>query len=195
MSDTEMVRPSVPKTSRTGSANETVAEIRPTDSTAVPNEDPYRTRGANVLAPVIDIDRFYDAVPGTNSQLIRALSLLREVLGFLDQAKKSGDPMESDELVQRAQLVLPRLFECRGIGDGFGLIINSLYIAFANLRGKPLNAEQLDVIWRVLRELRSRPALSFEQGLTRVEDLEGAGLEVDPPELARELENSEAKND
>jgi hypothetical protein len=93
--------------------------------------------------------------------------------------------------VQRMQLALPNLFACRTIGDGFAIIINSLHFAFANLRGTPLSSDQLNVVWRILRELRARPVMSLDQGIQRVEELEKCGLQVDPPDVGNLLEGTE----
>jgi len=150
------------------------------------------THGATAIAPVIEIDRLYEAPPGTSSQIVRALELLKQAIDFLAEAQKSNTPMEADRFVQRAQLTLPKLFAYRSIGDGFGVIINSLHFAFTNLRGTPLTPDQLNAVWRVLRELRARPVLPLEQGIQRVEELEECGLEVDPPDLGDLLEDAES---
>jgi len=144
------------------------------------------TRGATLR--VIEIDRLYDAPAGAPSQIVRALELLKQACDNLAEAQKSDNPMEADRFVQRVQLALPKLFAYRSVGDGFGVIINSLHFAFTNLHGTPLSTEQLNVVSRVLRELRARPALSLEQGIQRVEELEERGLEVDPPDLGDLLE-------
>ena len=69
-------------------------------------------------------------------------------------------------------------------------------MAFINLHGKPMNQAQIEVGWRLVRELQTRPALSLDQGVQLVEELEEHGLEVDPPEIADLLEDSEsAEND
>jgi hypothetical protein len=144
----------------------------------------FETQGALALAPVIDIERLYEAPAGTSSQMVRALELLKQMIDLLAEANKSADPIETDTLTQRAQLGLPKLFSCRSIGDGFGVVVNSLHFAFKNLRGMPLTSEQLSVMWRVLRELRARPVLSLEEGIQCVEELEEQGLEVDPSDIS-----------
>jgi hypothetical protein len=163
------------------------------ESTSSPvREISFETVGATALAPVIDIGRLWEAPPGTTSQMVRALELLKQAIDFLAEARKSDNPMDSDRFVQRAQLMLPKLFTCRSIGDGFGVIVNSLHFAFVNSQGTPLTADQLNVVWRVLRELRTRPVMSLEQGIQYAEDIENSGLVVDPPELGSLLEGSES---
>jgi hypothetical protein len=152
----------------------------------------YETSGTNALAKTIEIDIFYDAPPGTVSQMLTALDLLKQTIELLAQAQRSEDAMEADRFAQRAQLLLPKLFACRAIGDGFGVVINSLYIAFANLDGSPMNREQLKVTWRILRELRSIPAMSVDHGIRLVDEMEAAGLEVDAAEIGALLEGFES---
>jgi hypothetical protein len=193
MSDTDISSPKPRLIGTTRSSNETAAPAgKRSESTLSPIPAiAIRTRGANALAPAIDIDRLYDSIPGTSSQMVRALELLKQASDDLARALQSENPMESDRHVQRAQLMLPKLFALRSIGDGFGLVINSLYFAFTNLHGTPLAPNQLNVVWRVIRELRARPVLSLEQGIQRVEDLEESGLTVDPPDLGNLLEELE----
>ncbi len=183
MSDTGIAKPQGHADDRPRLSDETGATvIDRTESTLPARRNAFETQGATARAP-IDIDRLYDAESGTSSQIVRALELLREVSNNLSEAQKCDNILEADSFVQRVQLALPKLFTYRSIGDGFGIIINSLCFAFINLRGTPLNFDQRGAVWRVLRELRARPAMSLEQGIQRVEQLEEQGLEVDPPEL------------
>jgi hypothetical protein len=155
---------------------------------------PFLTRGATALAPAIDIDRLWEAAPGTSSQVVTALELLKQAIDILGQAMRSADAMEADRFVQRAQPTLPKLFALRAIGEGFGVVINSVYFAFINLKGTPMRPEQIKAIWLVLRELRNMPAMSLDQGIHRAEELEASGLEVDPSELGELLENYESRD-
>jgi hypothetical protein len=169
--------------------------VRPESTLVSTSGTGLRTRGTTALAQVIDIDRLYDAVPGTSSLMVSALELLKEASNNLSAAQKSDLAMEADRFAQRVQMALPKLFACRAIGDGFGVIINSIHFAFANLHGTPLTPSQLNVVWRVLRELRARPAMGVEEGIRQVEELEAQGLEVDPPDLADLLEKPELEED
>jgi hypothetical protein len=195
MSDTSISSPKVV------SSKQTILFHRDTEAPAVdrtaattPSETliDFETRGSSALAPVIEIDRLYEAAPGTSSNMVRALELLRQASDDLNAAQKADDAMEADRLVQRAQLLLPKLFALRSVGDGFGVIVNSLHFAFANRRGIPLTADQLNVVWRALKELRVRPAMSLEQGIQRVEELEEKGLDVDPADLGDLIGDLEA---
>lgn len=63
-------------------------------------------------------------------------------------------------------------------------MINSLHFAFINLHGRPLNIAQVMAVWRAMKELRSKPFLSFDQAIVSVGDLESVQFEVDPPILS-----------
>jgi hypothetical protein len=174
------------------------------DETATPTAGPDKstqssgltrlaqTRGTNALVVSMDIARLYDAPVGDSSNIVRAIELLKEVAEHFSDARKANDLIDTDRSLQRAQKALPKLFALRSIGDGFGVIVNSLYVAFTNLHGKAMNKAQIEVAWRVVRDLRNRLALSLEQGIQLVEELEESGLEVDPPELAGLLDDSES---
>jgi len=193
MSDTQTIVPKIHADKLSQHLDETVGlGIKPDESTFSPiGGTSFKTRGATALAPIIEIDRLYEAAPGSASQIVTALELLKQACDNLAEARRYDSPIESDRLVQRVQLSLPKLFTCRSIGDGFGVIVNSLHFAFANLGGTPLTSEQLNVVWRVLRELRVRPALTLEQGIQRVEELEQCGLDVDPSDLEELIEDFE----
>jgi len=150
-----------------------------------------KTRGAGV-AP-IEIDQLYPATEGAHPELLKALGLLADAIALLDQARVAAlnNALDADRLVQRVQVLLPTLFTCRRLGDGYGLVINSLHFAFINLRGKPLSKEQINAVWRVLKELRNRPFLTFEQALNCVSEFEEVRLEVDPTVLSELVCNEE----
>lgn len=174
-----------------------------TDETGIPSrsqDKPTRplgtsraveTQGANALVMRIDTARLYDAPIGDTSNIVRALELLKELSDHFSAARKAEDSIDADRFLQHAQALLPRLFSLRSIGGGFGLIVNSLYIAFTNLHGIPMTPKQIDAGWRLVRELKTYPAISLERGIDLVEELEESGLEVDPPELAALLEDTE----
>lgn len=153
---------------------------------------PLITQGATALAPVIDIDRLYETAAGSTSQIVSALELLKQASDVLETARRSESPLDADGWVQRVQLLLPRMFSYRGVGDGYAVIINSLHFALANQNGTPLTADQLNAVWRTVRELRTKPAMNLEQGIQRVEELETSGLRVDPPDVGALIEENES---
>jgi len=135
---------------------------------------------------VIEIDKLYPAVEGVQTDLINALGLLAEAITFLESARsaRKNDPVSADRYVQRFQRLLPALFKCRKIGDGYGAVINSLHFASINQRGKPLGFDQITTVWRILKELRNRPFVSFTEALNYIGEFEATHLQVDPPILS-----------
>jgi len=150
-------------------------------------------RGSLAFVP-IEIDKLYPADKNSASDLIAALGLLADAIGLLEKARVAAREKEmvtADRHIQRFQMLLPGLFAHRKIGDGYGVIINSLHFAFVNQHGKPLNFEQLTTVWRVVRELRSAPFVAFDQALKSVGELEDCQLQVDPPILSALIEEPE----
>lgn len=137
--------------------------------------------------PPIDIDALYPAAEGPKPEVVEALSLLATATGLLENARAEMQAKESiaaDDYVQHLQVMLPDLFRYRTIGDGYGLVINSIHFGLANQAGKPLSLDQTNSVWRVLKQLRVRPFLSFDQALEYVSELEDSGLRVDPTTLS-----------
>jgi hypothetical protein len=154
----------------------------------------FGTGGASAPCAVIEIDKLYSTTEGVGSDVVAALSLLAdsiEVLGEARIADQKKDVVTADRYVQRFQANLPGLFALRKIGDGYGVIVNSLHFAFISQRGKPLSFEQLTTVWRVVRELRNAPFVLFERALDYVEELEKCGLKVDPPIISELLKGTE----
>ena len=147
-------------------------------------------RGTGALAP-IEIDKLYQAEGHSVSNVSAVLGLLAEAIALLDQARASlsnQNVIDADRYVQRFQVLLPDLFKKRNIGDGYALVINSLHFAFVNQHGRPLEFEQLTTVWRIMKELRNAPFLSFQLALSYVSELENCQLQVDPPVLADLIE-------
>jgi hypothetical protein len=167
------------------------AATQATDSTVgLGSGTVLETHGATLK--VIRIDSLWHAPSENPSQVIRALDLLKQASDILGKARAAESIIDADQFIQAFQMLLPKLFTYRAVGDGFGLIVNSLHYAFVNLHGKPLTKEQVTTIWRTIRELRVKPAMSPEQGLERVGEFEELGLEIDPPGIGDLCEGLES---
>jgi len=199
MSDTNTSTPNIPAKNVLWLSGEmqteTPAVQRPEATPVSTSSFTTQSRGNLALRPTIGIDRLYEAPRGTTSNMVRALELLKSASDNLAAALRYDNPMEADRFVQHVQLDLPKLFACRSIGDGFGAMINALYYAFHNQRGKPLARNQINLVWRALRELRSRPVMSLEQAIEYVDEFEAQGLQVDPEGIANILANTDAAED
>jgi hypothetical protein len=158
-----------------------------TNAAAAPPVASLKIRETSPSRAPIPIDVLYPAGPGKKSDIVRAITELASIIEIIGEARRLAptDPERSDRLSIEAQMILPALFSCRkGIGDGYANVINSLHFGFANQRGTPLDSGQLTVVWRVLKELRNKPFVTFDQSFDYVSELEEAGLKVDPPKVA-----------
>jgi hypothetical protein len=145
---------------------------------------------------VIEIDKLYPSEANSKTKVIAALGLLADAISFLEQARVSArekNLIEADRYIQRFETLLVPLFDQRKIGDGFALTINSIHFAMINQHGEPLTLEQLTTIWRVLKELRNAPFVSFDQSLSWADEFEHAHLKVDPPAVANFIEDFESE--
>ena len=157
-------------------------------------KESHPSEGSLALAPVIEIDKLYPSTKGSRSQLLRALEMLADAIDLLSKARTAAqrnNSIEADRFIQRFEATLPALFRCRRVGDGYGVIVNALHFAAINQHGEPLKLDQITTVWRILKELRNRPFVEFEQALDYVEELENCGLQVDPPILSELLEPPE----
>lgn len=154
-------------------------------------------RSAAAAAPaLIEIDKLYPADKDSRSQLIAALGLLADAISLLEKARISlahHQIMDADRYAQKFETLLMPLFAQRKIGDGYASAINSLHFALINQHGVPLTFEQLTTVWRILKELRDAPFISFERSLKWVEEFEECHLKVDPPVLANFIEDFEGE--
>jgi len=126
---------------------------------------------------------------------LTALRLLKIAVGRTERALKAlidGDAIASDSEVQKVQVLLPELFCCRSLGDGFGTIINAAMSAFESLRGEQLDLVQLRALNRVFSVLKDKPFLSADEADQQIEQLEAAHLNIHPPELLDFLSGAES---
>ena len=127
-------------------------------------------------------EKFENVSPELNSA-VRLLSLCLEHIGQALEADRRNDPIEADDATQRLQGLLPELFCCRSLGDGFGIIVNGLMCGFQNLGGIPLRREQMEKVRQVLIKLHSEPFLRAEDAVKTITALDESGLVLEPAEF------------
>lgn len=177
---------------------ETGIALRDATQLAVPFIKPRRGSASATTPSAIPIDVLYPATKESAPDVVTALDLLAKAIKLLEdarQANKKTDMVLADRYVQRFQSSLSSLFERRSIGDGYGVIINSLHFALVNQHGQPLSYDQLTASWRILKELRNGPFIQFEEALDRVAELEASGLQVDPVAISDFLNDDEEENE
>jgi len=177
----------------------TVSPIRPGmfsdgDQTGKPA---YKDVGEILLANVsshqeqasgehIPIEDLYPLREEFNPALSSAIKLLAESLVYINEALEmliQDDLISSDDATQRFQALLPELFCCRDIGDGFGSIINSIYHALKNMAGNPLSENQLRAIMEIIKRISTEPFIEYGEAVEEIIMLETLGFDVDPPHL------------
>lgn len=134
----------------------------------------------------IDIDQLYPEQGATSPVLATALSLLTSAIDSLAKSTIAigrGELIESDEEAMRCQAVLPELFCCRELGDGFASVVNAVKLAFRNSGGTLFSKSQLEAMQIALGRIRAEPYLNFEIAVEIIAYLEDANLVVDPPGL------------
>jgi len=121
---------------------------------------------------------------GTSPHIATTFSLLDEVVEKLDEAieaTENGDTIGSDNSILHIQSILPELFCCRSIGEGFAAIINAVYHGINNHGPNTLFSEpQLVTLRVVMNKLSEQPFMQFDEGLDLIMKLEDNGFEVEP---------------
>ena len=130
------------------------------------------------------VDDLFSQLRG--STLSSALHLLNEALAHSQRAFGAidSDPVSADDEMQQLQAILPELFCCRSIGDGFGALVNSIQYALVNREGFPLTKSQISLLLGAIRKLREAPFISFGDAVNLAMTFEDAELVIDPPALS-----------
>lgn len=132
----------------------------------------------------IPTERLYPAGDTLRNSVSQALEMLRTALAYVDESIAANDQdnsFRSDDAITRLKVLLPELFCCREIGDGFGAVVNALYNALKTWNKYPLSNDQLALIRSLLFKLKSFPAIGFDSAIELVEQLQTAGFSVEPP--------------
>ena len=115
--------------------------------------------------------------------LSTALELLAEAIAKINEAiehQRSSARIQADDAMQQVQVLLPELFFCRSLGDGFGTIVNSLFHGLHNLDGKPLTEPQILATRTALMAIRNEPFIGFDDAIKHVASLKLLSLKIMP---------------
>jgi len=132
----------------------------------------------------METDDLYPERAAVSRELDTALRLLKEATTSAEEAVRAFEQHEevkADDAFQRLQMLLPELFCCRKLSDGFAAVVNAVMCAFENLEGLPPTAKQATGILDAIRSIRMTPFTGAEQAAAIVERLEEADLAVEPP--------------
>jgi hypothetical protein len=169
-------------------------DLRTTAANHVPTENDI-TRDTAVVQPKTSQASMEDLYPLSSQmrpELARAWSLLDEGLAYIGNAIKSlqehDDVMASDDAIMNFQALLPELFFCRTIGEGFTTIITSVNHAIVNFDGAPLTIPQLKSLNAIIRRLRTEIYISDDEANDEVIKLQEIGFRVDPKYISSLVE-------
>jgi len=141
--------------------------------------------GARSAVP-LQIEQIYRAPEAGSLALATALRLLPAVVERCRSALAAiefGDLIQSDDAMIHVHSMLPELFCCRRLGEGFTAIVNAVLSAFEGQKGLPMDKAQIETIYRALAAVRSEPGISFSHSLDYVAAMEGADLNISPSGL------------
>ena len=134
----------------------------------------------------VNIDAIYQSGEWVSRRLETALRLLRHAedhLQFAQTEARAGHRAMADDSFYAVKALLPELFCCRAIAEGFATLIGALLYSIENLKGQEVTEEQRATIHSCIAFLRSRPFLDEQSADGQVELLEKSGLNPDPPGL------------
>lgn len=137
----------------------------------------------HVPADRLPVDDVYPEPDLIGQDLSTAIQLLAEAVDLVNEAiddQRSGETVHADDALQQLQVLLPELFLCRSLGDGFGAVVNSLFHGLCNLGGKPLTEEQMLSVRRSLLSIRNEPFLKFIDAMNLVNELRSLAFEIMP---------------
>ncbi len=196
----------IPRVRRSSQSDESTAAVdfekrKPRESTTTVVDimaavTTVQQQGSSALAPSRLTQReLYPVRHAFSIEHITALRLLALASGRLQRAltaMHSGEVLSADLEVQQVQVLLPELFCCRALGDGFGTVVNAVISVFESLDGDPLNAVQLRTISNIFEVLKDKPFLDTAQADIEVDKLTTVGLNPYPPELTKFLSSDES---
>lgn len=142
------------------------------------------TSGTQNPLGYISTEDLYPVREQYNPVLTIAMQLLEEGIDYIKESVRmclDEDWISSDDAVQRFQALLPEMFCCRDLGDGFGAIISSVYHAINNMNDSTLNKSQLQAILYIIKRIHTEPFIEYEEAVEEIMHLESAGFEVSPP--------------
>jgi len=154
---------------------------------------PFAHKASNVLR--LSQAELYPVRHAFSVEHVTALRLLGLAIGRTQRALSAmndGDEIAADSETQKVQMLLPELFCCRSLGDGFGTVVNGLLSAFESLQGNPPSGAQLRTLSRVFSLLKDKPFLNCDEADEQLEHLEAAQFSPYPVELLEFLSSGES---
>jgi hypothetical protein len=140
---------------------------------------------AAVKQEAVSAELLYPIHAESGSPIVTAaFRLLREATELLDAALvalRGADRVTADYSCTRLHSLLPEMFCCRRIGDGYASAVAVAATAYATQAGIPFEENQLVALLTMFRALRAKPFMSLDTLDEFIEAMEKSGLSVEVP--------------
>jgi hypothetical protein len=133
------------------------------------------------------------ALKRADAGLTSALRLLGNLATQAAHSTSSDNYVDMDDCLIRLKALLPELFACRTVGDGFGMIINAVFWAITKRQTRPFLIEEVEVLAQTIQTLREEPMLGASKASRLIDALEDSGLDVEPFGIGYPLQNDNSK--
>lgn len=145
----------------------------------------YVDQGSKSTSGRIAIDELYSDVVVIRPELSAALTLLARGIQDLEIAVRDveSNAIAADDAVQRFEGLLPDLFNCRSLGDGFGAILSGIINGLRNRKGEFLSQSQIVALLDIVVRLRTEPFIGYNDAVDEIIQMEDQGLAVEPAEF------------
>lgn len=147
------------------------------------------------VRPALTQRELYPVREAFTTEHITALRLLSVAIKRCERAMyatSADDLVGTDTEIQKIQVLLPELFCCRTLGDGFGSVVSAIICSFESLNGNFPNPAQIRALNTVFCVLSDKPFLSVDEADEQIELLEVAELNPYPSELLEFLSSDES---
>ena len=138
------------------------------------------------LAESVSASSYFPLPLELSRRVETALRLLGEAKISVQSAvsmDRASDYVGADDSIYSVKSILPELFLCRSIGDGFGSLVGALISAFENKGGQRFTSYQMRAVADCIAGLDHEPFLGAEAADDLVQRLEDADLDPNPDGL------------
>ena len=136
-----------------------------------------------LVTGTMSMSDIYPAMEVASPELSSAMRVLPKAIEWADVANEAlgaGELIRSDDAMIHLHSLVPELYCCRKLGDGFGAVVGAVWNSFDGQRGVPMDRSQIQSIRLALSGIQAQPNLTFERALDLISDLERAGLDIHP---------------
>lgn len=174
---------------RTGGTDQGAAEQRVEQSRATvvdSSESPWVRGSDSEVSMASTSEKLFADSEHLSADVKNAIRLLKESQVLLESALSEFDEqnfLPADDYLQRFYMILPELYCCRSVGEGFANIIQCCFHGLKNLEGMPPSRDQAQVLNLSIRSLLDELFMDFDESIRFVDDLEEVGFNVGPSRL------------